>query len=214
MIAIIDYGLGNLKSVAKAFAYLGAEAAITSDPGEIASAPAVVLPGVGAFGRGMENLRRAGLDGAIREAVSKGTPLLGICLGLQLLFEASEEAPGIEGLRILGGVCRRFAGPPFETGELKSPHMGWNALTVVDGATVTRGVSSGDMAYFVHSYYAVPSDPTVVAARTTHGVDFCSVAEAGRVWACQFHPEKSARTGLTILGNFVRSIGYGDHSGS
>ena len=212
-ITIVDYGLGNLKSVCKAFAYLGADAHLTPDPEVVRSAEALVLPGVGAFGRGMENLRRQGLDVATREAAASGTPLLGICLGLQLLFESSEEAPGVDGLGVLRGTCLRFSGPQFESGELKSPHMGWNSLNLWGRSRVLEGVDSGDMAYFVHSFYPVPSDSGVVAATTTHGVEFCSVAEAGSIYACQFHPEKSGKTGMRILTNFVRIANDGNHSG-
>jgi len=213
-IAIIDYGLGNLKSVCKALAYLGAEAQLTSDPDAVRSAEALVLPGVGAFGRGMENLRRTGLDEAARDAVDRGAPLMGICLGLQLLFESSEEAPGVAGLGILRGTCLRFAGPGFDSGELKSPHMGWNSLAFSGHPAILDGVNSGDMAYFVHSFYPVPSDPGAVTATTTHGVEFCSVVSAGNVYACQFHPEKSGKAGMRILTSFVRIANNGDHTGS
>jgi glutamine amidotransferase len=213
MIAIIDYGLGNLKSVAKAFAYLGADAAVTSDPERLGAARGLVLPGVGAFGRGMENLRRAGFDASIGDAVSKDVPLLGICLGLQLLFESSEEAPGVTGLGILEGVCRRFRGIEFDRGELKSPHMGWNSLTLRNGAPILEGLDSGAMVYFVHSYYVEPARAAAVAATTAHGAEFCSVAAVQNVFGCQFHPEKSGRVGLRILENFVRLVRDGDHTG-
>jgi glutamine amidotransferase len=214
MIAIVDYGLGNLKSVAKAFAYIGAAAEVTSEPARLRDAQGLVLPGVGAFGRGMENLRRAELDRPILAAVANGVPLLGICLGLQLMFESSEEAPGVAGLGILGGICRRFHGPEFERGELKSPHMGWNSLAIRNKTPLLRGLRSGSMVYFVHSYYAEPTRSSAIAATSAHGVEFCAVAAVGNVYACQFHPEKSGRWGLAILRNFVRSIGYGNHTGS
>ncbi len=215
MIAVVDYGAGNLASVRKALelaathvcAPLGAlrpEIVVTSDPAVVAAAPAVVLPGVGAFGEGAENLRRAGLCGVLEEAFMSRRPFLGICLGLQLLFEESEESPGVPGLGLVAGKVRRFAS------ELTVPHMGWNQIEFEKVHPVFEGVEDGAHVYFVHSYYVDPSDAQVVATRTEYGERFCSSIAFGNVVGCQFHPEKSQRVGLRILENYVRSILHAD----
>nr|WP_305181963.1 imidazole glycerol phosphate synthase subunit HisH [uncultured Schaedlerella sp.] len=199
MIAIIDYDAGNIKSVEKALLLLGEEVKITDDAQEILSADKVVLPGVGAFGDAMGNLERRGLVPVIRETVEKGTPFLGICLGLQLLFERSDEAPGVAGLGILPGEILRI---PSKEG-LKIPHMGWNSLHLEHGGRLFDQVSEQSYVYFVHSYYLKAGEEEIVKASTEYGVHIHASVEKGNVFACQFHPEKSSEVGLRILKNFV-----------
>ena len=187
MIAIIDYDAGNIKSVEKALLLLGEEVKITDDAQEILSADKVVLPGVGAFGDAMGNLERRGLVPVIRETVEKGTPFLGICLGLQLLFERSDEAPGVAGLGILPGEILRI---PSKEG-LKIPHMGWNSLRLEHGGRLFDQVSEQSYVYFVHSYYLKAGEEEIVKASTEYGVHIHASVEKGNVFACQFHPEKS-----------------------
>ena len=210
MIAIIDYGMGNLRSVQKAFEKLGHKAAITRLPREILAARGVVLPGVGAFRQAMENLRNLRLDALVKECLLTGKPFLGICLGLQLLFEESDEFGFTAGLGIIPGQVIKFAGPAFadekQTGGLKIPHMGWNRLHKVKAAPLLAGVEEGAMMYFVHSYYGAPTDPSWIAATTEHGVEFCSAVWKANIFALQCHPEKSGRVGLKILDNFAKSI--------
>ncbi len=199
MIAIIDYDAGNIKSVEKALLLLGEEVKITDDAQEILSADKVVLPGVGAFGDAMGNLERRGLVPVIRETVEKGTPFLGICLGLQLLFERSDEAPGVAGLGILPGEILRI---PSKEG-LKIPHMGWNSLHLEHGGRLFEQVPEQSYVYFVHSYYLKAGEEEIVKASTEYGVHIHASVEKGNVFACQFHPEKSSEVGLRILSNFV-----------
>ena len=199
MIAIIDYDAGNIKSVEKALLLLGEEVKITDGAQEILSADKVVLPGVGAFGDAMGNLERRGLEPVIRETVEKGTPFLGICLGLQLLFERSDEAPGVAGLGILPGEILRI---PSKEG-LKIPHMGWNSLHLEHGGRLFDQVSEQSYVYFVHSYYLKAGEEEIVKASTEYGVHIHASVEKGNVFACQFHPEKSSEVGLRILKNFV-----------
>ena len=199
MIAIIDYDAGNLKSVEKALVYLGEEARVTRNREEILAAEKVILPGVGSFGDAMEHLNGFGLTEVIREAVRRQIPLLGICLGLQLLFDESEESPGVEGLGILKGKILRI---PKAAG-LKIPHMGWNSLDIRPGASLFRGISQGAYVYFVHSYYLEAQQEAIVAASTEYGAHIHASVEAGSVFACQFHPEKSGEVGLRILKNFA-----------
>lgn len=199
MIAIIDYDAGNIKSVEKALLMLGQEVKITDDAKEILSADKVVLPGVGAFGDAMGNLERRGLVPVIRETAEKGTPFLGICLGLQLLFERSGEAPGVAGLGILPGEILRIP-----SGEgLKIPHMGWNSLHLEHGGRLFEQVPEQSYVYFVHSYYLKAGEEEIVKASTEYGVHIHASVEKGNVFACQFHPEKSSEVGLRILSNFV-----------
>jgi glutamine amidotransferase len=202
-LAIVDYGVGNLRSAQKAFERLGRAAEITSDADRIASAPAVVLPGQGAFGTCMQNLAAAGLTEPVRQAALSGRPFLGICVGMQLLFEESEESPGVRGLGLFGGRVVRF---PRDR-ELKVPHMGWNQLRIVRHVPVLSEVDDGDWVYFVHSYHPVPSDPGVIATTTSYGIDFVSSVGRDNVWAAVFHPEKSQRVGLRLLHGFVRAVG-------
>lgn len=205
MIAIIDYDAGNIKSVEKALQYLGEEAVITRDAGEILAADKVILPGVGAFGDAMEKLNRYGLVPVIHEVVEKGIPFLGICLGLQLMFESSEEAPGVEGLGLLKGKIVRIP----EGYGLKVPHMGWNSLSFPKEGRLFAGIPENSYVYFVHSYY-LQAEEDIVTAAAEYGVTIHASVEKGNVFACQFHPEKSSHTGLTILKNFVELKGRED----
>ena len=199
MIAIIDYDAGNIKSVEKALLLLGQDVVITGDREEILKADKVVLPGVGAFGDAMDNLRRTGLAQVIREVTDRGTPFLGICLGLQLLFERSDEAPGVDGLGILEGEILRI---PDKDG-LKIPHMGWNSLHLENNGRLFRGIEEGSYVYFVHSYYLKAADERIVKASTEYSTHIHASVEKGNVFACQFHPEKSSDVGIQILRNFV-----------
>ena len=199
MIALIDYDAGNMKSVEKALQLLGQETVVTRDPDEIYRADGVILPGVGSFGDAMENLRRFGLVEVIRRVTEQGTPFLGICLGLQLLFESSEESPGVKGLGLLPGKILRI--PDGE--GLKIPHMGWNSLEITPGARLFRGIPQDSYVYFVHSYYLKAEDPAIVAASAQYGVSIHASVERDNVFACQFHPEKSGEIGLRILKNFI-----------
>ena len=197
MIAIIDYGAGNLQSVEKALRHLGCQCQITADPGELAAAQAAVLPGVGAFGDAMGQLRARGLEEPIRQFVSSGKPFLGICLGLQILFEESEESPGVKGLGLLRGRVLRL---PKESG-LKIPHIGWNSLAVRKPGGLFAGVEGEPYVYFVHSYY-LRAEEDVVTATAEYGTTIHAAVEKGNLLACQFHPEKSGQVGLSLLENF------------
>ena len=199
MIAIIDYDAGNIKSVEKAMQLLGQEVIITRDRETIMNADKVILPGVGAFGDAMSKLRQYGLDEVIRDVTAKGTPFLGICLGLQLLFERSDETPGVEGLGILKGEILRI---PDKEG-LKIPHMGWNNIKVKEDSRLFKGLPENPYVYFVHSYYLQADDEDIVAATTEYGVKIHAAVEKDNIFACQFHPEKSSTVGLQILKNFV-----------
>ncbi len=199
MIAIIDYDAGNMRSVEKALARLGQQPVITRDPETILQADKVVLPGVGSFGAAMEDLERYGLVPVIRQTVASGTPFLGICLGLQLLFESSEESPGVKGLGICKGHILRIPGGP----GLKIPHIGWNSLKLSNNGRLFAGISQEEYVYFVHSYYLKAEDPSIVTASAEYGVTIHASVEQDNVFACQFHPEKSGRVGLRILANFA-----------
>lgn len=199
MVAIIDYDAGNIKSVEKALRFLGQEAEVTRDRERIQKADKVILPGVGAFGDAMEKLSQYGLTEVIKETVDKGTPFLGICLGLQLLFDRSDEAPGVEGLGILKGEILRIP----EGEGLKIPHMGWNSLEFPREGRLFRGMEPNPYVYFVHSYYLKAAEEEIVTAKTEYGVEIHASVEKGNVFACQFHPEKSGETGLRILKNFA-----------
>lgn len=199
MIAIIDYDAGNIKSVEKALQKLGQDVVITRDKEQIQQADKVVLPGVGAFGDAMHNLNEYGLVEVIHQVVEKEIPFLGICLGLQLLFERSDESEGVEGLGILKGeICKI----PEKTG-LKIPHMGWNSLHLQQGGKLFEGIDEGAYVYFVHSYYLKAEDEKIVKAMTDYSTCIHASVERGNVFACQFHPEKSGDVGLRILKNFV-----------
>lgn len=197
MIAIIDYGMGNLFSVEKAFVKLGAEVVVTSSPEAILQADKVVLPGVGAFGDCMKNLIRYGLVDVIHKVIERGTPFLGICLGLQLLFEGSEEDPEVKGLGIFSGRVRKIVAPTF-----KVPHMGWNNLEVIGDSQLFTQMDQEIYVYFVHSYHAVPEDPSLITAVTQYGGPVTAAIGRGNVQAVQFHPEKSGTVGLAMLSNF------------
>lgn len=199
MIAIIDYDAGNIKSVEKALLSIGETPVLTRDPEVILQADHIILPGVGSFGDAMENLNKFGLIDVIHEAINRKIPFLGICLGLQLLFESSEETPGVAGLGILKGKIVRIPEGP----GLKIPHMGWNSLNVRDGASLFKGLEKEPYVYFVHSYYLQAEDPKIVAATAEYGVTIHASVEKENVFACQFHPEKSSKTGLAILKNFL-----------
>ena len=202
MIAVIDYDAGNIKSVEKALDFLGQEADVTGEKEKILAADHVILPGVGAFGDAMENLRSRGLDQVIYEVIRRGTPFLGICLGLQLLFERSDEAPGAEGLGVLKGEILRIP----ESDGLKIPHMGWNSLHLQNNGRLFRGVEENAYVYFVHSYYLKAADESIVKASTEYGTHIHASVEKDNVFACQFHPEKSSDVGLQILKNFIETV--------
>ena len=199
MVAIIDYDAGNVKSVEKAVAALGKHAIVTGNPNEILSAEYVILPGVGAFGDAMKKLNQYGLADVIRKVIEKKTPFLGICLGLQLLFESSEESPGVDGLGILPGKIVRIP----DKDDLKIPHIGWNSLSYPNQGRLFRGVPEQSYVYFVHSYYLQADEPEIVKAVTEYGVSIHASVEKENIFACQFHPEKSSEVGMTILKNFL-----------
>lgn len=199
MVGIIDYDAGNLRSVEKALQAMGADSVITRDAEVLLHADQVILPGVGSYGDAMERLHQYGLVEIINQVVRQGTPFLGICLGQQLLFERSEESPGVEGLGILKGEVLRI--PDCE--GLKIPHMGWNSLKIRPGATLYQGIEEGAYVYFVHSYYVKAGEETQVAASTEYGTQIHASVEAGNVFGCQFHPEKSSDVGMKILKNFI-----------
>jgi glutamine amidotransferase len=202
MIAIIDYGMGNLRSVEKGFERVGCDAVVTREPGQILAADGVVLPGVGAFSACMENLGKFGLIEPIRDVVSRRTPFLGICLGFQLLFSESEEFGKQKGLDLLAGKVVGFHAQE----SLKVPHMGWNSIHKSKESPFLEGLSTGDYVYFVHSYYVVPDDRSLIATTTDYGTSFVSSIATDRLFACQFHPEKSQELGLRILRNFGRFV--------
>ena len=199
MVAIIDYDAGNVKSVEKAVAALGKHVILTGNPDEILSAEHVILPGVGAFGDAMKKLNQYGLVDTIRRVIEKQTPFLGICLGLQLLFESSEESPGVDGLGILPGKIVRIP----EKDDLKIPHIGWNSLSYPNQGRLFQGVPEQSYVYFVHSYYLQADEPEIVKAVTEYGTTIHASVEKDNIFACQFHPEKSSEVGMTILKNFL-----------
>ena len=200
MIAIIDYNAGNLKSVEKALHFLGQECVVTRDFYEIEQADKVILPGVGAFGDAMGQLKKYELDKVIREVTQKGTPFLGICLGLQLLFEGSDESQGVEGLHILDGAIKRIPDQP----GLKIPHIGWNSLNLQNNGRLCAGLEEHPYVYFVHSYYLQAEDEQIVKATTEYSTTIHASVEKDNIFACQFHPEKSGDVGLAILKNFAQ----------
>ncbi len=199
MTAIIDYDAGNLKSVEKALKSLGDSTVITRDPDVILSADRVILPGVGAFGDAMSKLREFGLVDAIRQTARQGTPFLGICLGMQLMFDDSEESPGVEGLSLLPGRVLRIPDCP----GCKIPHTGWDCLDIRSGSRLLDGIESGAYVYFVHSYYLKAADEAIVAATTEYSTHIHAAVEYNNLYACQFHPEKSSKVGMKILRNFI-----------
>ena len=199
MIAIIDYGAGNLQSVYKALRHIGCDCFITRDRGEILRADGAVLPGVGSFGDTVDSLNEFGIKDTAVEYIKSGKPVLGICLGLQLLFPASEESPGAKGLGIFDGAITKISAGK----GLKIPHMGWNSLDITKESRLFRGVEDNPYVYFVHSYYLNAADKSIVAAQTHYGVTIDAAVESGNVFATQFHPEKSGDVGLQILKNFA-----------
>lgn len=200
MIAIIDYDMGNLKSVSKAFETVGAEVCVTRDAKKIKDAEKIVLPGVGAFPKCMENLEQYGLIDPIKESIKSGKWFLGICLGLQLLFGSSEEHGGSKGMGILKGSVPRFK----NKFAIKVPHMGWNSIKKKNDPVLLKKIPDDSSFYFVHSYYVNPEDETIIATKTDYGIPFCSSIQKDNVLACQFHPEKSQKLGLRILENFTK----------
>lgn len=199
MIAIIDYGAGNIMSVQKALDYIGCEAEVTSDAAKILAADGAILPGVGSFGDAMDNLEKSGLVSAVKEFAASGKPFLGICLGLQILFDKSAESPDVQGLSIFGGEVNRF---PSDMG-LKIPHIGWNSIEYNRDCPLFKGLPETPYVYFVHSYYLNAADESVVSATADYGIKFHAAAWKGNVFATQFHPEKSGSVGLQILRNFA-----------
>lgn len=199
MIKIVDYGMGNLRSVQKAFEKLGVEAVICQSPAQIGDAEKLVLPGVGAFRDAIHELKRTGMVTPVLDHIGSGKPFLGICLGLQLLFDVSCEDGEFEGLGVIPGKVVRFRDQP----DLKIPHMGWNCLEVRNEPRILEGIPKDSYYYFVHSYHVVPNDESVVAACATHGEPFVAMVARGHLFATQFHPEKSQRVGLKLLSNFA-----------
>ena len=196
-VGIIDYGVGNLRSVEKAFAATGCDAVVSSDEKILRQAERLVLPGVGAFGACMKALAERGFDELVREQVAKGTPLLGVCVGMQMLFEESEEFGATAGLRLLSGRVRRFSG------DLVVPQVGWNQIRQRLAHTLFAGIADQSFFYFVHSYYCEPDDPAIVIGETEYGSTYASVVARGNVCGVQFHPEKSQAAGLRLLSNFA-----------
>jgi glutamine amidotransferase len=203
MIAVVDYGMANLRSVEKAIERVGGSPLVTSDPAAILSADKVVLPGVGAFCAAMTNLGQSGLQAAVVASIEQGKPFLGICLGLQMLFEASSEMGSSAGLGVLEGRVVRFFEENPQGATLKVPHIGWNELHFPRDSRLFAGLEEGCRVYFVHSYFPVPQDSSVISATSDYGGAFCCAVEQGNVAATQFHPEKSGAVGLQILRNFV-----------
>lgn len=205
MIAIVDYGMGNLRSVNKAFESQGYNSVVTNNPDIILGSDGLVLPGVGAFGDCIKNLRQYKLVDTIKEFIKTGKPYLGICLGYQILFESSEESPDQKGLGIIKGRVVKFN--LDRELNLKIPHMGWNKIAIKKDAELLRGIPDNSWFYFVHSYYPVPADPGVVAVSTNYGIEFSAAVQKDNIFACQFHPEKSSDLGLKIVQNFAKICG-------
>ena len=204
MIAVIEYGAGNLQSVVKALHFIGCDCTITSRKEELLQADGAILPGVGSFADAMDCMNRSGATEAVRSFIDSGKPLLGICLGLQLLFDGSEESPGAKGLGILKGSITKI---PSQNGALKIPHMGWNSLEICQHDGIFKGIPEDAYVYFVHSYFLKAEDDAIVAARTHYGVAIDAAVQCRNVIATQFHPEKSGKVGLQMLRNFVEMTG-------
>ncbi len=209
-IAVIDYGMGNLRSVSKAIEHIGAKVIVTENIKKILSAKALVFPGVGSFGPAIEYLKARGLDKAIQEAIASDKYFLGLCLGFQLLFDKSFENGKHDGLSVVSGKVRKFNFADKKYSDLKIPHMGWNVVEKVKSGESDRmfkNIPENSFFYFVHSYYGMPDDEKFVAGTTRYGIKFCSSLIREKVWACQFHPEKSGENGLKLLRNFVNEVG-------
>ena len=204
MIAVIDYGAGNLQSVVKALNFIGCDNIITNKKEELLSADGAILPGVGSFADAMDCMERSGAVEAVKEFIASGKPFLGICLGLQLLFEGSDESPGVKGLGLLKGSITKI---PNNNGELKIPHMGWNSLDVRKHDGIFKGIDDEPYVYFVHSYFLKAEDESIVSARTYYGTELDVAVQYNNIYATQFHPEKSGSLGLKILNNFVELTG-------
>jgi len=196
MITIINYGLGNLKSIENALKYLGEKVKITEKPEEIKKAEKIILIGVGNFGEAIKNLKKKRLHSLIKEAISEGKPFLGICLGMQILFEESQESPGIKGLNILKGKVFKFK-------KVKTPQIGWNQIKIQRKTRILKGIKDKSFVYFMHSFYVKPLDRKIMVAVTNYGKDYCSAIELKNTFGVQFHPEKSGKIGLQILKNFI-----------
>lgn len=208
-IALIDYGMGNLRSVGKALELAGAEVIVTSNKKTIENSDALVLPGVGSFGPAIKYLRRMGLDETVINQVDKGRPYLGLCLGFQFLFGLSEEEGRHRGFNLVKGKVKKFDFSSFKnnTKKLKIPHMGWNRVKAHSGAeAMFKGIPDKSYFYFVHSYYAVPDEKKITAGTTDYGIDFCSAVKKDNMWGCQFHPEKSGEIGIRLLKNFIKEV--------
>ena len=204
MIAVIDYGAGNLQSVVKALKYIGCDCIITDQKKELMKADGAILPGVGSFADAMECMNNSGISDAVKEYISTEKPFLGICLGLQLLFSGSEESPGVKGLGLLEGTITKI---PNADGTLKIPHMGWNSLNICQTDGIYKGIEDQSYFYFFHSYYLKAADENIVSARTNYGVTIDASVSSGNIFATQFHPEKSGKVGLQVLNNFVEITG-------
>lgn len=203
MIAIIDYGAGNIQSVYKALKFIGADCKVTSDKDEILNADGAILPGVGSFGDAMDTMTKRGIKDTIIEYTKSGKPFLGICLGLQLLFPESEETPGVKGLDIFKGTITKI---PNQNRTLKIPHMGWNNISIKQKNGIFKGIEGEPYVYFVHSFYLKAQDEDIVAATTQYGVEIDAAVQKGNIIATQFHPEKSGEVGLKMLKNFVEMV--------
>ena len=201
MIAVVDYDAGNIRSVTKALEFLGAEVRVTGDPADIEKADRIVLPGVGAFGKAAQSLVAKNLMDPLRNAIRAGKPFIGICLGMQLLYERSEENPGVRGLGVIKGRVVRFPG------GLKVPHLGWNQVLQKRSSPVWNEIPDGSFFYFAHSYFGVPADASVISGETEYGVPYVSSVRRGGLFGVQFHPEKSQQWGLKLLANFIRTRG-------
>lgn len=203
MIAIIDYGAGNIQSVYKALRFIGADCKVTSDKDEILNADGAILPGVGSFGDAMDTMTKRGIKDTIIEYTKSGKPFLGICLGLQLLFPESEETPGVKGLDIFKGAITKI---PNQNRTLKIPHMGWNNISIKQKNGIFKDIEGEPYVYFVHSFYLKAQDKDIVAATTQYGVEIDAAVQKGNIIATQFHPEKSGEVGLKMLKNFVEMV--------
>jgi glutamine amidotransferase len=204
-LVVVDFGAGNVASMVKALRKIGGAPEIVTRAEDVAGADRVIVPGVGAFGAAMAEMRKRGLEPAIKDAIARGIPVLGVCIGLQVFFDSSEETPGVTGLSVFGGGCHRFVESAPSGDRLKVPQIGWNTVKPSPRSKIFAGLEEGASFYFIHSYYARPKDPSIVAATTDYGVVYTCAVERDRVAAVQFHPEKSGANGLKVLANFLAS---------